>query len=389
MKKENNLQDEDKTIIDNKAMNHEIFEKIYGEDSPKEKTTPTPESAQVQAKKIIDNKDTNSKKSYIGGAAAAGLGLGVGLGTLGASQLMADGENKIENDELAENEAIDSAENLTDGENSTDTSLNDKEIPTYENTSFNEAFAAARSEQGPGGLFEWKGNLYGTYYVNEVDENMNPLPGVYGYDEQNQAQENTANSELENQPIENELLYDSTTETEPPVATSTANLTTEQNTDEEAVEVDINYIGVDTDEDGIVDVVFIDSNRDNEADYLIPVSDEGELMYNDAVALSGVANIENPEAENYQEGVMAIDTTGDGAVDIVIVDETGDHIVDQVYGIAPPDYIEDNSEFVGNDYTDAGIIEENMPDDVDLDTYEDNNGIAGLDDDMDDVSGFV
>lgn len=35
--------------------------------------------------------------------------------------------------------------------------------------SFNEAFAAARSEVGPGGCFEWHGNLYGTYYASEWD----------------------------------------------------------------------------------------------------------------------------------------------------------------------------------------------------------------------------
>ena len=33
--------------------------------------------------------------------------------------------------------------------------------------SFSEAFAAARAEQGPGGVFEWHGNLYSTYYENE------------------------------------------------------------------------------------------------------------------------------------------------------------------------------------------------------------------------------
>ena len=33
--------------------------------------------------------------------------------------------------------------------------------------SFNEAFAAARHEVGPGGMFVWHGNTYGTYYANE------------------------------------------------------------------------------------------------------------------------------------------------------------------------------------------------------------------------------
>jgi len=33
--------------------------------------------------------------------------------------------------------------------------------------SFNEAFAAARHEVGPGGVFHWHDGVYGTYYANE------------------------------------------------------------------------------------------------------------------------------------------------------------------------------------------------------------------------------
>jgi hypothetical protein len=33
--------------------------------------------------------------------------------------------------------------------------------------SFSQAFAAAREEVGPGGVFQWHGNTYGTYYANE------------------------------------------------------------------------------------------------------------------------------------------------------------------------------------------------------------------------------
>ena len=35
--------------------------------------------------------------------------------------------------------------------------------------SFNKAFATARAEVGPGGIFEWHGQAYGTYYKNEWD----------------------------------------------------------------------------------------------------------------------------------------------------------------------------------------------------------------------------
>lgn len=39
--------------------------------------------------------------------------------------------------------------------------------------SFNEAFAAARAEVGAGGAFEWRGNVYGTFYAEEW-HNMSP-----------------------------------------------------------------------------------------------------------------------------------------------------------------------------------------------------------------------
>lgn len=47
-----------------------------------------------------------------------------------------------------------------DGNISVATGVNDE-------MSFSEAFAAARSEVGAGGAFEWRGNVYGTYYAEE------------------------------------------------------------------------------------------------------------------------------------------------------------------------------------------------------------------------------
>lgn len=38
---------------------------------------------------------------------------------------------------------------------------------TSDSMSFNEAFAAARAEVGPGGIFHWHGETYGTYYAEE------------------------------------------------------------------------------------------------------------------------------------------------------------------------------------------------------------------------------
>lgn len=40
---------------------------------------------------------------------------------------------------------------------------------SYDDMSFADAFAAARSEMGPGGVFTWHGNTYGTYLKSEWD----------------------------------------------------------------------------------------------------------------------------------------------------------------------------------------------------------------------------
>jgi hypothetical protein len=44
---------------------------------------------------------------------------------------------------------------------------------TNNGMSFSQAFAAARNEVGPGGVFFWRGGVYGTYYKNEW-ENFSP-----------------------------------------------------------------------------------------------------------------------------------------------------------------------------------------------------------------------
>ena len=60
--------------------------------------------------------------------------------------------------------------------------------------SFGEAFAAARAEVGAGGIFEWRGNLYNTYYVQEW-EAMTP-------EEREEFYEDAVHSSAEEQPVD-------------------------------------------------------------------------------------------------------------------------------------------------------------------------------------------
>lgn len=46
--------------------------------------------------------------------------------------------------------------------------------------SFNEAFAAARAEVGAGGAFEWRGQIYGTYYADEWEAMSDSEKDAFG-----------------------------------------------------------------------------------------------------------------------------------------------------------------------------------------------------------------
>lgn len=73
--------------------------------------------------------------------------------------------NEMQTEEATTEEAVPSVE-WADSNISVASNVNDE-------MSFSEAFAAARSEVGAGGAFEWRGNVYGTYYAEEWN-NMTP-----------------------------------------------------------------------------------------------------------------------------------------------------------------------------------------------------------------------
>jgi len=114
---------------------------------------------------------TEKKKKGVGTAAAAGVAgaAGIGLGVLLSPKLVfpnnpdeGEGDTLDSGDVLGEEEAMEHSGHLT-GHNM------DMAHGVNDSMSFNQAFAAARQEVGPGGLFVWHGHTYGTYYKNEWD----------------------------------------------------------------------------------------------------------------------------------------------------------------------------------------------------------------------------
>ena len=101
------------------------------------------------------------KNGWKRAAIGAGSGLLIGgvatvlMGMKSADPEPTDGKQESNNhkDELSNPEWVDDQIQVA-------TSVND-------DMSFGEAFAAARAEVGPGGCFEWHGNVYGTYTADE------------------------------------------------------------------------------------------------------------------------------------------------------------------------------------------------------------------------------
>ena len=118
----------------------------------------------------IDNKKKDGlkwKELTIGGISGIILGsagsFAASAATLNNTEDISDGEVTDENAENSENNDGVATENqgaAVAAHGNVASGVND-------NMSFNEAFAAARSEVGAGGCFVWHGNVYGTYYASE------------------------------------------------------------------------------------------------------------------------------------------------------------------------------------------------------------------------------
>ena len=118
----------------------------------------------------IDNKKKDGlkwKEVTIGGISGIILGsagsFAASAATLNNTEDISDGEVTDENAENSENNAGVATEN----QGAAVAAHGNVASGANDNMSFNEAFAAARSEVGAGGCFVWHGNVYGTYYASE------------------------------------------------------------------------------------------------------------------------------------------------------------------------------------------------------------------------------
>ena len=132
-----------------------------------EQTQFVDEQTQIIEETVNEEQETSqeSKRSSrvkkvagVAGVAAAGVASGVVFTSM-ASGVKADQTTQAD---AAQADAAQAAHTAVPAGNV-------KVAEVSDDMSFDEAFASARKQVGAGGVFEWRGKLYGTYYKNEWD----------------------------------------------------------------------------------------------------------------------------------------------------------------------------------------------------------------------------
>lgn len=129
---------------------------------------PTHEETNDGATIISNYDEVDAKAANDGIAKRAATGAASGLLVGGVSTFLMGMKQAPHSDDI-NNEAEEDDDNHKDVLSNPEWVDNDIAVATTVNDdmSFGEAFAAARADVGPGGCFEWRGNVYGTYTAEE------------------------------------------------------------------------------------------------------------------------------------------------------------------------------------------------------------------------------
>ncbi len=173
-----------------------------------------------------------------------------------------------------------------------------------DNMSFNEAFAAAREELGPGGVFTWHGEYYNTFYAEELNESNQPTIEYA----------TTDHHELP------EIDYDA--------GMPDAGDVPGQDMPSAEPGSEAHAMAADFDMDGRIDAVLVDLNQDGSADILYTdINQDGQITDDEFMV------IHDPEALTVPEtpadgSVMTFDANADGIDDLLIADVNQDQVAD-------------------------------------------------------------
>lgn len=213
-----------------------------------------------EVNEVQEPKKTSKWKKAAGmaGIGAAGIAGGIGLSA------MASADDAKESADLAERHTVKPVGDV-------------KVAEVNDDMSFSEAFASARKQVGAGGVFEWRGKQYGTYYKTEWDsmsqaEKDRYAANVFG----------TSSSKSSSTPEQEQLQHDIPSENLADNSQSSVSgedvkgelvgvqtVTDENGNPMTVVAAKINghnSVFVDADVDGYVDVAAMDANADGVLD---------------------------------------------------------------------------------------------------------------------------
>lgn len=169
------------------------------------------------------------------------------------------------------------------GENEADASVEETAAPAAnfnpsmqmatsvnDDMSFSEAFAAARAEVHAGGMFEWHGNVYGTYYGNEWDALSPDQQSAFTAGTSSVASQHTAPAVDDTHVAQETPVQQQETKVEVDDDDDIAEVRIERIDYDPENEVSTAYVTVDEtevimadiDNDGVFDVMYIDENND-------------------------------------------------------------------------------------------------------------------------------
>ena len=183
---------------------------------------------------------------------------------------------------------------------------------------FAEAFADARAQVGPGGVFEWHGKVYGTFYKDEWDQ--------MSAEERAEWQSKVDYNDLRDENEAQQYAQHQDTQAQEPVQNANVHQTSQSQEQEPAVEIaDIRKVDVDGNGqlDTVVElnngVMFADLDHNGVADVAAADVNGDGMISNDEVADVRAENIVMPQAPDGTTSVYQ-QSGGNDDVDVHVIE---------------------------------------------------------------------
>jgi hypothetical protein len=184
--------------------------------------------------------------------------------------------------------------------------------------SFNQAFADARAELGPGGLFVWEGDLYHTYTASEWNSMTNEERMEFSSSITVQNADGVSSTTSTHVTVENSAGD----------AASSSDTTASTNSDQ-SEDSDFDIVGYDLDNDGSADLYVFDIDENGVPDILIDSTGDGVfnqvIMNVDFESDQSIDSYESFDVEIYPEDLQDVEVIsldrGDQASNVTAQDD--------------------------------------------------------------------